>query len=122
MEVHYDSQEQIMEFLVPSHSRGKRVYGLELDMQTAEIGCGCEALSEFREASNMPYRRDAAGTMLEQLAAAKGKRLLPLITRPPRALCPHAKKVRLWVLRQGLMPYFNARESRLVERLEGISA
>jgi hypothetical protein len=118
----YDYKEKVGVFIVPSLSRPEtRVYGVELDFRSAEILCGCEALKEFREASRMPYNRRVAGTYLEQIARAKRMLIAPLITRQPRYLCPHARKVRLFAMRHGLMPYFYEREAqgtRYVERME----
>ena len=113
----YDSAERIMEFRVPSISRD-RVYGLELDVVSLELACGCEAFQDFREASRMPYRRDSVGTFLEHLARAKGFPMLPLVTRPPRGLCPHSRKVRDFVMRHGWMHLFKQQEECLIQRLQ----
>lgn len=114
----FDSQTQIAEFSVPSNSRGNRVYVVEVDFQSCEVGCKCEALNEydFREARRMPYNRDKAGVYLEHLALTRGYKMNPLITRPPRFLCPHAKKVQLWLRRHGLFGHFKAREEKLIAR------
>lgn len=121
MPVHYDAQEQIMEFTVPSLSREDRVYGLELDMVTGEVACGCEAGDDFRNARRMPYRLDEAGTPAELLAKEKGRFLLPLVTRRPMGLCAHARRVRAYIVRHGWLPYFQGRESQLIERLKGVA-
>ena len=112
-----DGSEHIAEFLVPSLSRGGRVYGVELDLKTGELACGCEAFRDYRECSRMPYRRDSAGTFIEHLAVTKGKHLLPLVTRPPRGLCPHTRRVREFIRRHGFLSYFKEREKWLEERL-----
>lgn len=114
----YDSGAQTIEFLVPSNSRSDRVYGVEVDVATAEIACKCEAF-EFRHARNSPYRLEVAGSPAEVLARARAKRLLPLVTRAPRGLCPHARRVRAWLMRHGLMQVMISRESWLIERLSG---
>lgn len=119
--VHYDSQEQIMEFTVPSFSREDRVYGLELDMVTGEVACGCEAGDCFRNARRMPYRLEESGSRAEQLAKEKGRFLLPLVTRRPMGLCAHARRVRAYVARHGWMGYFQGRESQLIARLKGVA-
>lgn len=116
----YDSAEQIMEFLVPSLSRADRVYGVEVCAITGQVACACEAFRDFREAHLMPYRRDAAGTAVEHLARAKGKTLLPLITRSPGSVCPHVRKVRAWLLRHGLMPVMRQREAWLMAKVEAL--
>lgn len=89
----YDSQRKVMSFDVPSLSRKDRVYGIELDCMSGQIACGCEAFSDYRNTSRCPYRDKEAGAFLEHVYA----RLFPLITRRPSGLCPHARKVRLWL-------------------------
>lgn len=107
--VDYDGQRRVMGFLVPSLSR-PRVYGLELCCRTGQICCGCEAYQDFRNSRSMPYRREVAGTFLEQLYPA----IYPLITRDPRFCCPHARRVRQWLQRhkapdgQSLYQHMNA--------------
>ena len=121
LDADYDEAEKIMEFRVPSHTRKSRVYGIEVDMYTAEIACPCEGFRDFREASRMPYNRNAVGRYVEHLARTKKKSLLPLVTRPPRGLCIHARKVREWLRRKGFLDYFFQREGWLIERLERIA-
>ena len=94
------------------------MYGVEVDAITGECACSCEAFFDFRNAHKMPYRLERAGTYVEQLAKVHKKPLLPLITRNPKGLCPHARKVREWIRRKGWLDYFKARESWLLERLE----
>jgi hypothetical protein len=118
----YDSAEQIMTFLLPSVSRKDVIHMVQVDALTGECLCSCEAMSEYREAGRMPYRRDAVGTMAEHMARQKKQRLLPLIVRPPRALCGHIRRVREWVRRHDLLPHFNTQEQWLIGLLEDISA
>lgn len=116
----YDAGEKVLEFTVPSLSRGNRVYVVEVDALSGEVACPCEALKDYREASRMPYNREVGGVYLEQLARVKGYKLLPIITRPARALCPHARKVQAWLKRNGHFHYFKQLEERLIERAEAM--
>jgi hypothetical protein len=77
----FDSQEKLARFVVPSRSRPSRAYVVEVSFRTLEVECGCEAGDgwSFREARNMPYRRETAGHYLEHLARAKGYPLAPVI-------------------------------------------
>jgi hypothetical protein len=114
----FDSQTEIATFCVPSNTRKDRVYAVEVDFKSCEVGCKCEALNEydFREAHRMPYNRNKGGTYLEHLARTRGYKMNPLITRQPRFLCPHAKKVQLWLRRHGFAGHFKAREDKLIAR------
>lgn len=96
----YDSAERVMTFLVPSLSRKEqRTYSLQLDCQTAEISCPCEAFGQFREASRSPYRRSEHGVYAEQVARGK---VGPMITRKKAGLCPHCQRVRTFLQRHKL--------------------
>lgn len=88
----YDCSSRVMSFDVPSLSRQDRVYAVELDCTTGQVSCPCEAFRDFRNAYNMPYRDSEGGAFLEHVY-----KIHPLITRQPRFLCPHARKIRLWL-------------------------
>lgn len=118
----YDSGAKVGEFLVPSLSRPEVVWAVELDFLTGETGCACEAYADYRNARAMPYRMNAAGAPLEHLAKQKGYFMLPLITRAPRGMCPHVRKVRAWLQRRGMMAYFTDLETHLIERLDSLPA
>lgn len=116
----FDSAERIAEFVCPSLSRPDRNYVCEVDFISCECACGCEAFHDYRETSRMPYRRAVAGVYTEQVAMMKGKYLAPLITRPPRCLCPHLRLCRRWIKAHGLYEHFVAVETGLLRRLEGM--
>jgi hypothetical protein len=116
----YDSAEKVMTFKIPSTSRKDRAYVVEVDLLSCEVACKCEAFSDFREAHLMPYRRENAAAPLEVFARAKGYGLLPLITRAPRNLCPHSRKVQRWLKRHGHFEYFQLKEQQLMEKVEGL--
>lgn len=118
----YDAAEQMIEFLVPSLSRGDRVYGVEIDALSGQCACGCEAFSVFRNAHRMPYRWQKEATYAEILARTQGKSLLPLITRKISGLCPHLRRARQWIQRHKLFLHFKQREQWLIELLEGKAA
>lgn len=115
---HYDSQTQIIEFLVPSHDpkRKERVYGLEIDARTGECACACEDFF-YRRA---PRKNIVAyGTYLEQIALLyKGKQLKPLITRKPSGLCPHARRARQWLKRHDIYQHIETAVEILAQRVE----
>ena len=114
----YDCSEHMMSFLAPSLSDKNKVYGLELCVLSGQIACGCPALDDFRNARKMPYRVEVAGTMAEQEARLRGQYLLPLITRAPKSLCPHARKVRRFIQRHRWMKHFEDREEWLIKLLQ----
>jgi len=123
----YDSAERIMTFILPSASRPRSiVHVAQVDVCSCECLCSCEAFKDYREASRMPYNRRIGGVYLEQLARAKGKPLLPLVTRPPRFLCPHMRKVQGWLKRHEYaegstaFEYLRFLEGRLTERAEAM--
>lgn len=104
-----DGGEKVLHFIVPSKTRRNRVYGCEVSLRTGEAACGCEAMSRttedhdgFREAFRMPYRFDAAAAPVEVLAKAKGIPMAPMLTRAPRNMCGHLRKVRAAIRRRGL--------------------
>lgn len=117
-----DVAEKVLTFRIPSLSRKGRSYIVEVDLLSCEVACKCEAFSTYREAALMPYRKNAAGTPLEHLARAKGYGLLPLITRAPRGLCCHSRKVRSWLRRHDMFQYFELKEAELMERVADLPA
>lgn len=116
----YDEQQKIIECIIPSLSDKSKVYQAEIDCTTGESACGCPAFLDFREGSKMPYRFENACTDVEALAKAKGYHLAPLITRNPRALCPHLRRARQALKRRGLMPAFLTIENSLRKRVEAL--
>jgi hypothetical protein len=117
MKADYDSAERKMSFLVPSLSRGERVYLVEVSTRTAECVCACEAF-QFRGARNSPYHIDKVGVYAEHLARTKGENPKPLITRNPKGLCPHCRRVRSWIKRHGLWGAVLTVEKSFIDRLE----
>ncbi len=126
----YDSQEKILEFLVPSHSEERKdtVYGVEVDVLTGEVACGCtwwacELNTDDGRSKGIAGRKQA-GTYLETAAMATTPRvyLCPSILRLPSGLCYHCKRVRAWLkahdLYNAIETHAKEQEDRLKARLE----
>ena len=110
----YDSAERVAEFVMPSLSRGNRVYKLEVDCISCEVVCACEsALCNLHSLTH----REEYGTALEILALQKGYWYLPTITRRREALCIHSQRVQRWFWRHGLKQVMLDRETALMEKL-----
>lgn len=90
----YDSSSHLIQAHVPSGSRDNRVYLVSLNCETAECICGCEAY-EYRVSALK--NRGELGVFLEHTEHPNGKPWWPLITRNPSGLCPHLRKLRLWL-------------------------
>lgn len=115
----YDSAEQIFTWLVNSGSRG-RTYMVQSDMRTGEFICACEhAQCRLQghpdgrledDGSRTPYKNAQErtdyllryGHEIEHTAWNKRRvYLLPSIARNPAGLCPHGRKVRAYLKRNG---------------------
>lgn len=112
----YDAGEKIMTFVCPSGSRDNIVWGLELDCLSLEIACGCEAF-QFRNSGRSKLNRQTSGAFAEHEAYARGKRLLPMITRLPKGCCPHMFKVRRFLKSHKIWPAVLEIEKAMNERV-----
>lgn len=91
----YDIQTKTIQAYVPSMSEGDLVYLVSVNAATGEAICGCKGFECIYSARK---NKEAYGVFIEHTGLTKW----PSITRLPSSLCPHLRKMRLWLKRHGI--------------------